>query len=74
MELSQPETQSRAFKPAPQQLADVPIMRVEMGTGMVSHGDCWNWRKLVAVKAWLPKMRCQRIGGSSWMINLLLHD
>jgi hypothetical protein len=56
MELSQPETQSRAFKPAPQQLADVPIMRGWNGN---RNGKSWETvetgRKLVAVKAWLAK-------------------
>jgi len=56
MELSQPETQSRAFKPAPQQLAGVPIMRGWNGN---RNGKSWETvgtgRKLVAVKAWLAK-------------------
>jgi hypothetical protein len=56
MRLAQPETRGRAFKPAPQQLADVPIMR---GWNGARTGKPWETvgtgRKLAALKAWLAK-------------------
>jgi hypothetical protein len=56
MELAQPETRGPAFKPAPRQLVDVPIMR---GWNGARKGKPWETvgtgRKLAALNAWLAK-------------------
>jgi hypothetical protein len=54
--LAQPETTRHGFKPASQQLVDVPIMK---GWNGVKKGKAWDTvrtgRKLAVLKAWLAK-------------------
>jgi hypothetical protein len=56
MELARSEARGHAFKPAPRQLADVPIMR---GWNGARKGKPWETvgtgRKLAALNAWLAK-------------------
>ena len=72
MQLAQAEKPNHAFKPASQQLVDVPIMR---GWNGARNGRLWETvgtrRKLAALKAWLDKEQADRAsveGGASHKI------